>query len=92
MLNFRFKLMVLRLLYALLDIQVRRMVVSPESDAHSWSVLMKEARQLIEDYEAQIEDLDRFTVKPEDRQCDSGGEDNCSTQPSTPSEDDSSST
>ena len=45
MLELRFKILVIRLLTSLLDIQVRRMIVIPRH--HPWSDVMEEAEEFL---------------------------------------------
>jgi hypothetical protein len=79
MLSFRFKLMVLRLLYTILEIHVKQMVTDP-SMGHSWTGLMTDAKELMDDYEDQIDDLSIPQYIPvEGEVCESGGNDNTTT-------------
>lgn len=77
MLSFKFKLMVIKLLRAILEIHINQMIVDPKNTPHQWSELMVESRELIKDFEDQIDDLSRpqyipeFMVEMKEISCDS---------------------
>lgn len=69
MLSLRFKLIVVRLLYAILQFNVEKHVLNPGLP-HRWSILIKDTNDFMEDLEAEMADCNHDPVIPEVEECD----------------------